>query len=64
MTGSTIWSINTSNSNGCSTKKEDKIYLVLATFTARYPVEVVVIHGYTPSQTPDQAHINAECFIW
>ena len=45
-------------------KKEDKIYLVLATFTARYPVEVVVIHGYTPSRTPDQAHINAECSIW
>jgi hypothetical protein len=64
MTGSTIWSITHQIVMADLPRKEDKIYLVLATFTARYPVEVVVIHGYTPSQTPDQAHINAECFIW
>jgi hypothetical protein len=37
-------------------REDGKIYSGVATFTASYPVEVVVLHGYAPSQTPDQAH--------
>ncbi|HZC49545.1 MAG TPA: hypothetical protein VE244_10850 [Nitrososphaeraceae archaeon] len=32
------------------------IYSGVVTFTASQPVEAVVLHGYTPSQAPDQAH--------
>jgi hypothetical protein len=37
-------------------REDGKIYSGVATFTASQPVEVVVLHGYTPSQTPDQTH--------
>lgn len=36
-------------------REDGKIYSGVATFTASQPVEVVVLHGYTPSQAPDQA---------
>ena len=37
-------------------REDGKIYSGVATFTSSYPVEVIVLHGYTPPQTPDQAH--------
>ena len=36
-------------------REDGKIYSGVATFTASQPVEVVVLHGYTPSQASDQA---------
>jgi hypothetical protein len=36
-------------------REDGKIYSGVATFTASQPVEAVVLHGYTPSQAPDQA---------
>jgi hypothetical protein len=36
-------------------REDGKIYSGVATFTASQPVEVVVLHGYTSSQAPDQA---------
>ena len=36
-------------------REDGRIYSGVATFTASQPVEVVVLHGYTPSQASDQA---------
>jgi hypothetical protein len=36
-------------------REDGKIYSGVVTFTASQPVEAVVLHGYTPSQAPDQA---------
>jgi hypothetical protein len=36
-------------------REDGKIYSGVVTFTASHPVEAVVLHGYTPSQAPDQA---------
>src|SRR5919112_6358225 len=37
-------------------REDGSIYSGVATFSASQPVEVVVLHGYNPSQTPDQTH--------
>ena len=37
-------------------REDGKIYSGVATFTSSYPVEVVVLHGYTPSQAAGQTH--------
>jgi hypothetical protein len=37
-------------------REDGKIYSGVATFTSSYPVEVLIMHGYTPSQARDQAH--------
>jgi len=37
-------------------REDGKIYSGVATFTSSHPVEVVVLHGYTPSQAADQTH--------
>jgi hypothetical protein len=36
-------------------REDGKIYSGVATFTASQPVDAVVLHGYTPSQAPNQA---------
>ena len=36
--------------------EDGTIYSGVITVTTSYPVEVVVLHGYTPSQIPDQTH--------